>query len=65
MRSPTPRLIEDWVEWDDGITNSIMTLFPCLNLQQSLNTVAGAPDGAARPPFESELFLDLSRLYRR
>ncbi len=35
-----PRLIEDWLEWDDGITNSIMTLFPCLNLQQSLNTVA-------------------------
>jgi hypothetical protein len=32
--------IEDWIEWDDGITNSIMTSFPCLNLQQSLNTLA-------------------------
>jgi phenylpropionate dioxygenase-like ring-hydroxylating dioxygenase large terminal subunit len=50
-----PRLIEDWVEWDDGITNSIMTLFPCLNLQQSLNTVA-IRQMVPRGPFESELF---------
>jgi anthranilate 1,2-dioxygenase large subunit/terephthalate 1,2-dioxygenase oxygenase component alpha subunit len=50
-----PRLIEDWVEWDDGITNSIMTLFPCLNLQQSLNTVA-VRQMVPRGPFESELF---------
>jgi hypothetical protein len=49
-----PRLIEDWVEWDDGITNSIMTLFPCLNLQQSLNTVA-IRQMVPRGPFESEL----------
>jgi phenylpropionate dioxygenase-like ring-hydroxylating dioxygenase large terminal subunit len=50
-----PRLIEDWLEWDDGITNSIMTLFPCLNLQQSLNTVA-IRQMVPRGPFESELF---------
>src|SRR5258708_15257543 len=50
-----PRLIEDWVEWEDGITNSIMTLFPCLNLQQSLNTVA-IRQMVPRGPFESELF---------
>jgi phenylpropionate dioxygenase-like ring-hydroxylating dioxygenase large terminal subunit len=50
-----PRLIEDWVEWGDGITNSIMTLFPCLNLQQSLNTVA-IRQMVPRGPFESELF---------
>jgi anthranilate 1,2-dioxygenase large subunit/terephthalate 1,2-dioxygenase oxygenase component alpha subunit len=50
-----PRLIEDWVEWDDGITNSIMTLFPCLNLQQSLNTVA-IRQMVPRGPLESELF---------
>jgi phenylpropionate dioxygenase-like ring-hydroxylating dioxygenase large terminal subunit len=49
------RLIEDWLEWDDGITNSIMTLFPCLNLQQSLNTVA-IRQMVPRGPFESELF---------
>jgi len=49
------RLIEDWVEWDDGITNSIMTLFPCLNLQQSLNTVA-IRQMVPRGPSESELF---------
>ena len=45
------RLIEDWVEWDDGVTNSIMTLFPCLNLQQSLNTVA-IRQMVPRGPFE-------------
>jgi anthranilate 1,2-dioxygenase large subunit/terephthalate 1,2-dioxygenase oxygenase component alpha subunit len=50
-----PRLIEDWIEWDDGITNSIMTLFPCLNLQQSLNTVA-IRQMVPKGPFESELF---------
>jgi anthranilate 1,2-dioxygenase large subunit/terephthalate 1,2-dioxygenase oxygenase component alpha subunit len=50
-----PRLIEDWIEWDDGITNSIMTLFPCLNLQQSLNTVA-IRQMVPRGPQESELF---------
>jgi anthranilate 1,2-dioxygenase large subunit/terephthalate 1,2-dioxygenase oxygenase component alpha subunit len=50
-----PRLIEDWIEWDDGITNSIMTLFPCLNLQQSLNTVA-VRQMVPRGSFESELF---------
>jgi hypothetical protein len=50
-----PRLIEDWVEWDDGITNSIMTLFPCLNLQHSFNTVA-IRQTVPRGPFESELF---------
>jgi hypothetical protein len=50
-----PRLIEDWIEWDDGITNSIMTLFPCLNLQQSLNTIA-IRQMVPRGPFQSELF---------
>jgi phenylpropionate dioxygenase-like ring-hydroxylating dioxygenase large terminal subunit len=50
-----PRLIEDWTEWDDGITNSIMTLFPCVNLQQSLNTVA-IRQMVPRGPFQSELF---------
>lgn len=54
-RLADPRLIEDWLEWDDGITNSIMTLFPCLNLQQSLNTVA-IRQMVPRGPFESELF---------
>jgi len=50
-----PRLIEDWIEWDDGITNSIMTLFPCFNLQQSLNTVA-LRQMVPRGPQEAELF---------
>jgi anthranilate 1,2-dioxygenase large subunit/terephthalate 1,2-dioxygenase oxygenase component alpha subunit len=50
-----PRLIEDWIEWDDGITNSIMTLFPCVNLQQSLNTVA-IRQMVPRGPVQSELF---------
>jgi anthranilate 1,2-dioxygenase large subunit/terephthalate 1,2-dioxygenase oxygenase component alpha subunit len=54
-RLADPRLIEDWLEWDDGITNSIMTLFPCLNLQQSLNTVA-IRQMVPKGPFESELF---------
>lgn len=49
-----PRLIEDWPEWDDGITNSIMTLFPCFNLQQSMNTVA-LRQMIPRGPEESEL----------
>ncbi len=56
-----PRLIEDWIEWDDGITNSIMTLFPCLNLQQSLNTVA-VRQMVPRGSFESELFWTFSAL---
>jgi phenylpropionate dioxygenase-like ring-hydroxylating dioxygenase large terminal subunit len=50
-----PALIEDWPEWDDGITNSIMTLFPCVNLQQSLNTIA-IRQMVPRGPGESELF---------
>jgi anthranilate 1,2-dioxygenase large subunit/terephthalate 1,2-dioxygenase oxygenase component alpha subunit len=56
--SSDPRLLEDWVERDDGIANSIMTLFPCLNLQQSLNTVA-IRQMVPRGPFESELFWTL------
>ena len=50
-----PRLIEDWVEWDNGISNSVMTLFPCLSLQQSLNPVASR-QMVPRSSFESELF---------
>lgn len=35
-----PNVIKGWPEWPDGRTLTIMTLFPCFNLQQQVNSLA-------------------------
>lgn len=35
-----PQLLDSWVEFDDGITHSIQTLFPTVALQFTLNSLA-------------------------
>jgi anthranilate 1,2-dioxygenase large subunit/terephthalate 1,2-dioxygenase oxygenase component alpha subunit len=35
-----PNVIKGWPEWADGRTLTIMTLFPCFNLQQQVNSLA-------------------------
>ncbi|MGH9205109.1 MAG: SRPBCC family protein, partial [Acidimicrobiales bacterium] len=50
-----PNLIEAWNEYSDELSNSIMTLFPCVNLQQSLNTLT-TRQLVPRGPEAAELF---------
>ena len=53
-----PSLLDEWTEFDDGITNLVQTVFPAVTFQQITNCL-GVRHLIPRGPDESELFWTL------
>ena len=58
LKLADPRILEEWPEFEDGITNMVQTVFPAVTFQQISNCL-GVRHLVPRGPNECELFWTL------
>jgi phenylpropionate dioxygenase-like ring-hydroxylating dioxygenase large terminal subunit len=58
LKLSDPKVLEEWPEFDDGITNLVQTIFPTVTFQQITNCI-GVRHLVPRGPDECELFWTL------